>query len=398
MTRVEFRDSAARRRLIGSLREDRVAHRSPAVGTCAALMIFGLALHGGLVGGSIPHLADALPEESPRERWSFQASREVEDMRTRTMIGVMTLGLAVSPALAVDRLVPSKQYPTIQAAVNAAADGDTIVIAAGSFTETVQLGNKRLEVRGAGATQTIWRAPAGATCIPPQPENTKPITLVDIGFADCNLPSYPNAAVALNWVAPHVVRRCAFINCTFFALNIWGSGSLVEDCDFIGTVGGIAVNTNLSSAASPHVFRNCRFKDNQYGDIGSAMDIYQSSVRLESCTFARNNFPTGNGLAIRAIASSLFLSNTRFCESAPSPIMGGWSDGGGNTFTTASCAPPCAADIIRDSTVNGADLAIILVAWGTSGSQYPGADIDGNSVVNGADLGAVLAAWGPCPE
>ncbi|MCX5651361.1 MAG: hypothetical protein NTU45_08235 [Planctomycetota bacterium] len=365
---------------------------------CAFFLFLSLALHGGRLGGSFLHRFGASPTDSSCEPRPRSTSREVDDMRARMIVGTAAAALAASPAFGVDRLVPSKQYPTIQSAVNAAADGDIIVIAAGTFTETVQLGNKRLTVRGAGATQTIWRAPAGATCIPPQPENTKPISLVDIGFADCNLPTYPNAAVALNWVAPHVVRRCAFINCTFFALNIWGSGSLVEDCDFIGTVDGIAVNTNLSSAASPHVFRNCRFKDNRYGDVGSAMDIYQSNVRLESCTFTRNNFPSGNGLAIRSIASNLFLSNTRFCESGPSPILGGWTDGGGNTFTTATCAPPCPADIIRDATVNGADLAIILVAWGTSGSQYPGADLDGNRVVNGSDLAAVLAAWGPCPQ
>ena len=323
-------------------------------------------------------------------------------MRT---LGMMAAGVAVSAAIqtasGAELVVPSKQYPTIQAAVNAAVDGDTVVLGAGVFTESVQLSNTLLTIQGAGADQTTWHAPNAAPCIPPQPNNTKPISLVGIHFTGFNMPSYPHAAVALNWVASHVVSRCAFTNCTFFALNIWGGG-LVEDCKFSGTVGGIAVNTNLSSVSSPHVFRNCAFVDNQYDAgfpaTGSAMDIYQSTVRLERCTFARNNYPFGNGLAVRVVASSLAVSSTVFCESSAAPISGGWTDGGGNAFTSGSCAPPCTADLVNDGAINAADMAIVLNFWGTDGSQFPGVDIDGDGVVDGADLAAVLNAWGPCPQ
>ena len=44
--------------------------------------------------------------------------------------------------------------------------------------------------------------------------------------------------------------------------------------------------------------------------------------------------------------------------------------------------------------MNGADLAAILGAWGTSNPTF---DITGDGVVGGADLSAVLAAWGDCP-
>ena len=60
-------------------------------------------------------------------------------------------------------------------------------------------------------------------------------------------------------------------------------------------------------------------------------------------------------------------------------------------------APVCVADLNHDGVVNGADLGILLAAWGTcSGSPCTG-DLNNDGVVNGADLGILLAAWGNCP-
>ncbi|MBL9121115.1 MAG: glycoside hydrolase [Phycisphaerae bacterium] len=49
------------------------------------------------------------------------------------------------------------------------------------------------------------------------------------------------------------------------------------------------------------------------------------------------------------------------------------------------CAP---VDLNCDGVVNGADLAILLGAWGT-----PSADLNGDGTVNGADLAILLGAW-----
>jgi hypothetical protein len=55
---------------------------------------------------------------------------------------------------------------------------------------------------------------------------------------------------------------------------------------------------------------------------------------------------------------------------------------------------PCPADLNNSGTVDGADLGILLAAWGSGGTT---ADLNGSGLVDGADLGALLAAWGPCP-
>jgi hypothetical protein len=48
-----------------------------------------------------------------------------------------------------------------------------------------------------------------------------------------------------------------------------------------------------------------------------------------------------------------------------------------------------AGDLDGNGTVDGADLGLLLGAWGSAG---PG-DLDGNGIVNGADLGLLLGFW-----
>jgi hypothetical protein len=56
-------------------------------------------------------------------------------------------------------------------------------------------------------------------------------------------------------------------------------------------------------------------------------------------------------------------------------------------------ATACPGDLDDDGAVNGADVGLLLAAWGT-----PAADVDGDGTTDGADLGLVIAAWGTsCP-
>jgi len=53
---------------------------------------------------------------------------------------------------------------------------------------------------------------------------------------------------------------------------------------------------------------------------------------------------------------------------------------------------PCAGDLNADNSVDSADLAILLAAWGTAGL----ADLDGSGSVTSGDLAILLATWGSC--
>ena len=61
------------------------------------------------------------------------------------------------------------------------------------------------------------------------------------------------------------------------------------------------------------------------------------------------------------------------------------------SLSCAACPP--SPDLNGDGVVNGADLGILLTAWGSTGSGVTG-DLNGDGVVDGADLGALISAWG----
>lgn len=72
------------------------------------------------------------------------------------------LVLATAPARAETNLVVPRDFPAIQAAVTAAAPGDTITVNSGIYTEEVVVG-KDLTLRGAGVGATIIKAPPALT-------------------------------------------------------------------------------------------------------------------------------------------------------------------------------------------------------------------------------------------
>ncbi len=56
----------------------------------------------------------------------------------------------------------------------------------------------------------------------------------------------------------------------------------------------------------------------------------------------------------------------------------------------------CVGDLNGDGEVNGADLGLILGAWGPCTATPCTGDLNGDGQVNGADLGLILGAWGVC--
>jgi alpha-tubulin suppressor-like RCC1 family protein len=72
--------------------------------------------------------------------------------------------------------------------------------------------------------------------------------------------------------------------------------------------------------------------------------------------------------------------------------------GDNRTLVYVDTALPLPNDIDGDGCTNGADLGIILSAWGTDGlipdtDPQQNADLNGDGVVNGADLGLLLEDW-----
>ena len=56
-------------------------------------------------------------------------------------------------------------YATIQEAVDAAVDGDIVLVSAGTFREQVTVSGKDITIQGAGAGQTIIESPDASSLV-----------------------------------------------------------------------------------------------------------------------------------------------------------------------------------------------------------------------------------------
>lgn len=117
------------------------------------------------------------------------------------------------------------------------------------------------------------------------------------------------------------------------------------------------------------------------GAVSAEVTLYYQSTSKEYVEFLRDeNTTDGQGLAM----FDLWNDNGK----APPELM--------RTQTIAlEPIAACSSDMNGDQTVNAADLAVLLGAWGPN----PGnpADLNGDGLVNAADLAQLLGSWGPCP-
>ncbi|MCH2145919.1 MAG: hypothetical protein MK082_12350, partial [Phycisphaerales bacterium] len=96
-----------------------------------------------------------------------------------------------------------------------------------------------------------------------------------------------------------------------------------------------------------------------------------------------------NGLGIDDIEGTEYLF-FRYDDQGPYWDYGGPEGAGGGALMEPV---DCPGDLTGDGVVDGADLTVLLGAWGASSGP---ADIDDSGLVDGADLSMLLGEWGPC--
>lgn len=106
------------------------------------------------------------------------------------------------------------------------------------------------------------------------------------------------------------------------------------------------------------------------------------------------NWHTLDGGGGTSTGGSFELSGTIGQADAGAAITGGSFAVVGGFWAGGAMASSCPADLNGDGTVDAADLATMLGAWGPN----PGspADLNDDGVVNAADLATLLGAWGLC--
>ena len=143
---------------------------------------------------------------------------------------------------------------------------------------------------------------------------------------------------------------------------------------------GTGVGVSYISYASAYAGNGIASRTNTDGT--TAWKVSFASEATQKYRFSSSPCPTGSILAWQANAGG------------PSDIFGARINSDG---TVGNPAPSCIADLNNDGVVNGADLGILLAAWGPCSATPCTGDLNNDGVVDGADLGILLSAWGNCP-
>ena len=312
------------------------------------------------------------------------ASPLLRAARALTVAGSLLASLAVGAvARAADRHVPS-QYPTIQAAVNAANDGDTIRIAPGIYNERVLMEGRAVALRGevGKAAQTIINAAAsngGAVDISGVTTPSQ-LGISDLTLTHSSVPGISRAGLRyggpLN--APLVVERCILRN--NYSTNDNAGGAYL-----LGRV----------------EFYDCAFIDNRTGNHGSAVYAYDNCpVTLVRCSF--RDHTTGSGMFYARNNASVTVSNsvirnanvlcsgttgtTTFANNRGCSITtiggAGFVNGGGNVWN--SC-PDCDSDglpNIEEIVFGAADCNANLIPDSCDIAAGTASDINGDGIID----------------
>ena len=307
-------------------------------------------------------------------------------------------------------------FDNIQAAVDAASDGDEIVVMPGTYTST-QDGNvlnmlgKAVTLRSSDPSDPDVVAATiidgedtrrGIYCGSTGNTNTIIMGLtITNGFASATLGNNGGGILIDNRIA--LIENCVInnnqSNSSGGGIQLKGSGSTIRNCT-------IDNNSTLSSNgagvdcyfSSPNII-DSTITNNYAVRYGGAIACSQgSNVSLFGCNVFDNSAgENGGGLMSYSLAYN--LTDTTLCSNMPnnidtpcSPDCTGYNDGGGNTVSE-TCPFDCSEDINGDSNVDVSDLLIVIGYWGSTNSP---ADINQNGIVDVSDLLMVVGNWGPC--
>jgi len=142
--------------------------------------------------------------EATQRRECYPSCRRVIYPKMKTVTAILLAAALLPSAFAATRSVPS-QYSTVQAALDAAASGDTISIAAGTYSGQFTAAKSGITITGASNTTTILTSG--------QNQTTLTVSAADVTIQNIKLQNTYTGDTNTNHVLVVTGARCAVRSC-----------------------------------------------------------------------------------------------------------------------------------------------------------------------------------------
>ena len=225
------------------------------------------------------------------------------------------IGLSFTNALSATINVPTVDYPTIQAGIDDAVDGDTVLVADGTYKGD---GNKNLDFKGKAITVISENGPEN-TIIDCENDGRgfnfqsgEGQDSVVSGFTISNGRATVGGGIRIYDSSP-TLANCIIKNCTTYPTTANYSG------------GGIYCGASSPSNPIYPIIENSIIANNWAGEYGGGIYCYYSNATILNCTIFNNstdNRAWHSGGGIYSMFSSPIITNSIVWSNYPTAIDG----------------------------------------------------------------------------
>ncbi len=264
-------------------------------------------------------------------------------------------------------------YCSIQTAIDNAVNTDEIVVAPGTYFETINFIGKAIWLHSSDGPEVTIIDGTGnfhvVQCVSGEGSDTV-LDGFTITGGNANGGGIDNRGGGMyNEGSSPTVTNCSFSGNTAFqrggGMYNDDSSPTVTNCTFsgnsAGSNGGGMYNVDNSSPA----VTNCTFSGNTTSEDGGAMyNVFDSSPTVTNCTFSENSADFRGGGMYNS-SSTPTVTDCTFCGNSPEHIDGDPVVLVGQIQMSTFCPiPVCPGDSTGDGEVGINDFLDLLAAWG----------------------------------
>jgi len=286
------------------------------------------------------------------------------------------LSLASPAARSQNTLTVPANYPTIQSAINAANNGDTVLVAPGTYVENINFSGKAVTVTSSnGAGATIIDGNHNGTVVTFNHSETLSSVLSGFTIRNGFQSGGFGAGITIASASPTITSNVVTGNHAAVAIGIYVDGgsplisnNTITSNDQTGAGdgglggGGIAVAGSSESAANPQIINNTITNNNVAtgGDGGGISVMYFSSPVIQGNTISGNSaYNNGGGVSLNSYNSPVLSNNLIAGNNAG----GGGSGGGIYLFASNSATVTVVNNTLVGNTAFDGSSGIFTTGW-----------------------------------